>query len=110
MLSDAQIYLHRMNDGRHFTDWTPRGCQQTHSDATPAHVAKNRMIETAEERMTADRRAAALSVGVSPEAGATLQSVPGFEVTQFCDARACAFAPVEDGGGEKGVGLGRREG
>jgi hypothetical protein len=94
MLSDSQKYLLRMNDGRHFTDWTPRGSQALPADTMPAHAAKDHLIATADERMLIDRTNAAQSVGMSLNSVAAVEPIPGFELTQVCNSRACEFSPA----------------
>nr|WRJ69666.1 hypothetical protein TetV2_00217 [Oceanusvirus sp.] len=94
MLSNSQKYLLRMNDGRHFTDWTPRGSQPLPTDTMPAHAAKDHLIATADQRMMSDRSTAAQSVGMSLDAVAAVEPIPGFELTQACDSRACGFSPA----------------
>lgn len=95
MVSPTQKYLLRMNDGRQFTDYTPRGSQPLPSDRLPAHEAKNQMIAQADSMIARDRQAAASSAGVSLESLASVAEVPGFEVTQMCDTRSCAFESAE---------------
>ena len=42
MISPTQQYLLRMNDGRQFTDYTPRGSLPLPADGLSAHKAKTR--------------------------------------------------------------------
>ncbi|AUF82135.1 hypothetical protein TetV_043 [Tetraselmis virus 1] len=95
MISDTQKYLLRMNDGRHFTDWTPRGSQPLPADVMPAVAAKEFMIHNAQQRMLDDRTAAASSVGLALDTVAQVQPIPGFEMKQFCDVSACSFQPFD---------------
>lgn len=95
MLSPTQKYLLRMNDGRQFTDYTPRGSAPLPADKLPAHEAKNQMIAQADSMIARDRQAAATSAGVSTDSLAQVADVPGFEITQMCDNRSCSFASAE---------------
>lgn len=95
MLTPTQKYLLRMNDGRQFTDYTPRGSAPLPADKLPAHEAKNQMITQADAMIARDRKAAAAAAGASMESLAPAGDVPGFEITQMCDSRACSFAAAE---------------
>eukprot|EP00873_Tetraselmis_striata_P033775 jgi/Tetstr1/454039/TSEL_040958.t1 len=95
MSTPTQQYLLRMNDGRQFTDYTPRGSVPLPADRVPAHEAKNHMIAHADEIIQRDRQAAASGAGVSLDVAAGVADVPGFEITQMCDSRTCAFASAE---------------
>lgn len=111
MLSPTQKYLLRMNDGRQFTDYTPRGSRALLSDRLPAHEAKNQMIAQADSMIASDRQAAASAAGVSLDSLASVADVPGFEVTQMCDTRSCSFASAEPvPGAPDQTGLGARTG
>ena len=110
MLTPTQTYLLRMNDGRQFTDYTPRGSRALPTDRLPAHEAKNQLIAQADALMARDRQAAASSAGVSAAAASTDVEVPGFEVTQMCDSRACSFASAEPVPGSPESGLGASAG
>jgi hypothetical protein len=110
MISPTQQYLLRMNDGRQFTDYTPRGSMPLPADGLPAHKAKNQMISDADAIIARDRQTAAASVGGTFDAPAQLVDVPGFEVTQMCDVRSCSFAsaePVPDAPDQTGLGISR---
>ena len=103
----TQQYLLRMNDGRQFTDYTPRGSVPLPTTRVPAHVSKNAMISQADDLMARDRSAAAASVGFDLTDAATLVTVPGFEVTQAFDNRSCSFAstiPIPGQPDNTGVG------
>lgn len=107
MITPTQKYLLRMNDGRQFTDYTPRGSAPLPTVRVPAHEAKNAMIAQAEALMARDREAAAKSAGVNLAALAQIVTVPGFEVTQACDNRSCSFAstiPVPGKPDNTGIG------
>lgn len=106
MLTPTQRYLLRMNDGRQFTDYTPRGSAALPADRLPAHEAKSQMIAQADSLIARDRQAAAASAGVSLDHLASVVEVPGFEVTQACDTRGCSFASVEPSPGDGGAPLG----
>lgn len=92
MTTHTQKYLLRMNDGRQFTDYTPRGSAPLPATRVPAHERKNEMIARAEDIIRADRERAAASVGAKIDDEAALAAVPGFEITQACDTRSCSFA------------------
>lgn len=107
MLSPTQKYLLRMNDGRQFTDYTPRGSAPLPADKLPAHEAKNQMIAQADSIIARDRQTAATAAGVSLDSVAQVADVPGFEITQMCDSRSCAFEaaqPVPGAPDQTGVG------
>lgn len=96
--SASQRYLLRMNDGRQFTDYTPRG-GRVFEGGMSSNDAKNRMIAQADQLIARDRAAAAAVVGAAYNDASPLAHVPGFEITQTCDTRSCTFAatPSADG-------------
>ena len=107
----------RMSDGRHFTDWTPKGSgwmtgaviphpalADEGSPAAPlsSHDMKDRLISEGERLMEADRAAAAAAV--SRTWCDALESLPGFETEQECGEFSCTFASPGDAGPAHGLG------
>lgn len=103
--SESQKYLLRMNDGRQFTDWTPRGAAPSPSDPVSAVASKTMLMSNASDIMNQDRKKAATSVGVSLDSLAEIAPVPGFEVKQFCNAGACGFEKTVPEDGKMVIGL-----
>lgn len=107
----------RMSDGRHFTDWTPRGsgwmvgavfphpalASAAASGALSSHDMKDRLVQSGDALIQADRNAAAASV--SRTWCDALKDMPGFETEQECGEFSCTFAPA---GAAGGTGLGRK--
>jgi hypothetical protein len=120
----------RMSDGRHFTDWTPRGsgwmvgARYPHpalasSGAAGAatgplssHDMKERLVKSGDALIQADRDAAAAAV--SRTWCDALKDMPGFETEQECGEFSCTFAPATAAASEAGaassggIGLGRK--
>jgi hypothetical protein len=108
----------RMSDGRHFTDWTPKGSgwmtgaviphpvlADESSPALSSHDMKDRLVREGERLMEADRAAAAAAV--SRTWCDALQTLPGFETEQECGEFSCKFASPADGAPLAGHGIGR---
>lgn len=108
MVSHAQQYMLRMNDGRSFTDWRPHGSAPLFNSAEPisAQDAKQKVIESADSIIQRNRTAAANSVGMSGQSSVLPDLVPGFEVTQMCDDRSCSFLPMSPVPGDSSTGIG----
>jgi hypothetical protein len=110
----------RMSDGRHFTDWTPRGsgwmvgARYPHpalagpaggaSGPLSSHDMKERLVNSGDALIQADRNAAAAAV--SRTWCDALKDMPGFETEQECGEFSCTFAPASEPAG--GTGLGRK--
>jgi hypothetical protein len=113
----------RMSDGRHFTDWTPRGSGWMAGSLYPhpalsasrgaqlsSHDMKDRLVSEGAVLMEADREAAAAAVsGAWCDA---LKDLPGFETVQHCGEFSCSFAAPEavgasGAGRPPGTGIGR---
>ena len=103
----------RMSDGRHFTDWTPRGSGWKSGARYPHPAAegergrplssqemKDRLVRDGGLLMEADRKAAASAVS---RTWCDALELPGFETEQECGEFGCAFAPAPEG-----TGIGRR--
>lgn len=107
----------RMSDGRHFTDWTPRGSgwmvgakfphpalASSASGPLSSHAMKDRLVQSGDALIQADRNAAAASV--SRTWCDALKDMPGFETEQECGEFSCSFAPSAADAG--GTGIGRK--
>lgn len=96
----------RMQDGRHFTDYRPRGDLVALGTTTGSSFQlKDQLMRNAEGLMARDRTAAADEVGGAGWADSAA-ALPGFETMADCNTNSCAYlaaaAPFE--GGATGIG------